>query len=415
LWPGVKWKQVQPAFPAVLGAYPIATVVTQGEAHLIRYVNPAFLELAGVADPGLGFPITEQFPALAASALLEDVYRTGKPANLGRAYQHPERGNLLLTVNVWPCGSLVKPALTLIEYLEPSERAQRGSHPEELWRDLRDVNERLLVAGVRQDERAQETTRRLAQAEEAADRSERALRTSEMQTQSLARRLMTAQEEERIRIARELHDDVNQQLAGLSISLSLLRRALPSSLEAMRTDVATLQERTAAIIETIRGLSHELHPGSLRTSSLVSALRRLCVEVAPDIIVEFHPTGDLDNLPDDVTLTIYRITQEALRNVVRHARAPRADVFLIRDASGIQLQIIDDGCGFVNNDERGGLGLLSMQERALVVSGNLMIESLPDFGTRVSLRIPAASLVPRKERTTEVNLSMAQRSDSGPE
>jgi signal transduction histidine kinase len=388
---------------AVLDRSLVATAATEGEQHLVRYANPAFLELAGdTDDPGLDRPLAERFPALADNAvctLLDLVHKTGEAAGdlHCQTYAHPQRGPVLLTIMAWPCGS----RMTLIQYFEATEPTPKRGRMESSARDLRSVNERLLVAGVREHERAQETARRLAVAEEAVERSESALQSSFVQRQSLARRLITAQEAERTRLARELHDDVNQQLAGLAIALSVLRRGLPESLDEARSLVDRLQQRTTIIIETIRDLSYELHPGSLRSAGLLPALRRLCAEITQHTNVVFRTEGDHTNLPSDVSLTLYRVAQEALRNVTLHADARHTEVILTRDADGIELQIRDDGDGFVNNDQHRGLGLLGMEERVLVVNGQLTIDSHPGLGTGICVWIPASSLISRESLDTE--------------
>jgi two-component system sensor histidine kinase UhpB len=255
---------------------------------------------------------------------------------------------------------------------------------------MRAVNERLLVAGVHQHELAAEANRRMAVAEQAAERSESALESSVAQTQSLARRLITAQEAERIRLAAELHDDVNQQLASLSIDLSTLRDNLPESRATLRAELDRMQQRTTDLIDTVRTLSHELHPGSLRVAGLLPALRRLCAESEThDGVVELRTTMDeLTSMPDDIALTVYRVAQEALRNVVRHAHAQHTSVTLTRDRGHIRLQIADDGRGFVRHDISDGLGLLSMEERVLGVNGDLSFDSIVGIGTRIELTIP---------------------------
>jgi signal transduction histidine kinase len=232
---------------------------------------------------------------------------------------------------------------------------------------------------------------RRRRAEQAAVRSEVALRTSYQQVQSLARRLIRAQEAERTRIARELHDDVNQQLAGLSIAISAMRRDLPGDAAELRGDVDRLQRHTTGLVETIRTLSHDLHPGSLRHIGLEPTLRSMCAEMGKlhDITLHFCATKELGCLPDDVALTLFRVAQEAIHNVILHARAQQAAVLVTRDEAGVQLRVTDDGCGFdAEGGSKGGLGLMSMEERVRLMGGDLTIESDPGGGTRVSVHIP---------------------------
>ena len=383
------------ACASVLGLSLVATAVTEGDRHLLRYVNSAFLDLADRPnDSGLGQPLAEQFPALAARevlVLLERVQHTGRAASMAQLQflEHGRRGALSITLTAWPYRRAGLPPMTLIQYQETAHHS--GQHDAELAQEMRDVNERLLVSGLREHEMAEESARRLVVAEEAVERSASALQTNVKQTQSLARRLITAQEAERTRVARELHDDVNQQLAGLSIELSTLRRDLPEDLTAARDDVDRLQKRATILIDTIRDLSHKLHPGSLRSAGLVPALRHLCAESGQlEGGIGFSVEGELKALSDDVALTLYRVAQEALRNVARHAGACQTNVVLTRDAQRIHLEISDDGCGFVGSEAHLGLGLLSMEERVLAVNGELQIDSMPGLGTRISVNIPIA-------------------------
>lgn len=398
---------------AVLGRSMVATAVTEGEQHLLRYMNPAFLELAGGTDHlGLGRPLCEQFPNLAAGAtrtLLARVHRSGQATSHSDAqpYSHPRRGTLFLALMAWPSMPANGLSVTLIQYLETTRPTAERDPMDELAQDLRDVNERLLVAGVREHEFAEEAERRMVVAEDAAERSESARQAAVVQTLSLAQRLITAQEAERARLARELHDDVNQQLSVLSIALTVLRHGLPESLDATRAEMDRLQQRTIHLIQTIRALSHELHPASLHGAGLPSALRHLCADAERYGDIEFRAEGDLANLPGDVSLTLYRVAQEALQNVTRHAKARHTDVVLTRDADGIQLEIKDDGRGFVNIDEHRGLGLQSMEERMLIVNGDLGIDSLPGGGTCVCARVPSASLVSRAQLVAESRAAQA--------
>ena len=193
---------------------------------------------------------------------------------------------------------------------------------------------------------------------------------------------MTAQEEERRRIARELHDDVNQELAALSIALSALEAGLPAGTAAdRRHDVARLQGRTVELAEAIRHLSHELHPGMLQYAGLVAALRSHCREFEREhgLTVTFRADDDLGTVPTDVALCLYRVTQEALQNVARHAEASQVRVTVARDGADLVLTIRDDGRGFdlAEGRGRGGLGLISLDERVRLAGGRLTIDTQP--------------------------------------
>ena len=160
---------------------------------------------------------------------------------------------------------------------------------------------------------------------EAERRTEQALRQSLEQNQDLGGRLINAQEDERARIARLLHDDLSQQLASVAIMASSLKRKVgkPGVESEIEQAFATLQERTAAAASAVRDLSHELHPGVLKHSGLTATLRAHCADIERHhkIIVTFNPGDNLDSLDADMALCLFRVVQEALTNVVRHARA----------------------------------------------------------------------------------------------
>jgi two-component system sensor histidine kinase UhpB len=225
--------------------------------------------------------------------------------------------------------------------------------------------------------------------------SQQALNQSLAQIRNLAGRLLTATEEERTRIARELHDDVNQQLAALGIGLSALKRRLPND-DPLRDEVAALQRQAMHAADSVRALSHELHPAALRHAGLVPAMRELCAQYtrgdAMRAVLSVKRDVDVDVL-DEVALCVYRVTQEALRNAARHSGATTAQVTLRSADGALELKVEDEGRGF---DEpvarrRGGLGLTSMDERARVVGGSVHVDTAPGHGTRIFLRVPNRS------------------------
>jgi PAS domain S-box-containing protein len=234
------------------------------------------------------------------------------------------------------------------------------------------------------------TERQRAEAE--LRESEAALRKSHQQNQELAGRLITAQEVERARIARELHDDVGQRLASFSITLGTLRRRLPGAPQPVHDELAGLQRETVTLGNDLRLLSHELHPALLEHLGLVDALRRRCEEVSAEsgVTVALDVTSELGQVPDEVALCLYRVAQEALRNVVNHAQARSARVELSRQNGRVAMRIADDGRGFEPGTAAGrrGLGLISLDERVRMLAGTLGIESAPHIGTIVSVTVP---------------------------
>jgi signal transduction histidine kinase len=222
--------------------------------------------------------------------------------------------------------------------------------------------------------------------------AERAAHESATQIQSLAGRLIKAQEEERRRIARELHDGVNQKLSALSIALAALGQRPASKGADLRADLARLQERASGLVEEVRQISHELHPGVLQHVGLVAALQGYCEEFENEhgLGVSFRAAHDLGVVPADPALCLYRATQEALGNAARHAKARHVRVTLTRDGADVKLTVADDGGGFDLTEarDRGGLGLISLDERVRLVGGQVTIQTSPQSGTEVRIVVP---------------------------
>ena len=208
----------------------------------------------------------------------------------------------------------------------------------------------------------------------------------------LSGRLIRAQEEERTRIARELHDDLNQQLALLALEIEQLKQIPPRETEMFSSKVNALGLRTREISATVHDLSYQLHPSRLDHLGLAAALRALCKETSETAgtRIEFIDSQVVPSLPADVSLCLYRVAQESLRNVIRHSGAIYACCELIHFDDALYLRVMDSGSGFdphsVTADR--GLGLLSMEERLRLVGGELRINSQPSHGTLVEARIP---------------------------
>ena len=162
----------------------------------------------------------------------------------------------------------------------------------------------------------------------------------------------------------------------------------------MHDTLARLQQRTITLAEAIRHLSHELHPGVLQHAGLVAALEAHCAEVGSQHAIEvtLSAAAGLEAIPQDIALCLYRVAQEALRNVARHAGATQAEVALTRCDEGIQLRVADAGRGFdlEQAGQRGGLGLISVEERVRLLRGSLRVTTLPGRGTELLVRIPLA-------------------------
>jgi PAS domain S-box-containing protein len=208
---------------------------------------------------------------------------------------------------------------------------------------------------------------------------------------SLSRRLIEAQDQEDTRLARELSDDLSQRMALVTISLGLFERSVPDLPSQAREQLHSISEVAAEVSSSIRDLSEQLHPSMLDILGLVPSLRSLCGEFSDqhNLQVHFVHDGIPEHVPTDVALCLFRITQEALRNVVKHSGAATAQVELSGQGDQIELCISDSGAGFrpESANAASGLGLTSMQERLRSVGGQLSVESEPSHGTRIRVRI----------------------------
>jgi PAS domain S-box-containing protein len=209
---------------------------------------------------------------------------------------------------------------------------------------------------------------------------------------SLSPRLIEAHETERGHVAGELRDDLNQRMALLQIGLGQFERDVPGLSPRARLQLHSLTEVAMEIASSIHNLSDRLRPSLLDLLGPVASIERLCRELSDrhNLQIEFAHGHFPEQIPKDVTLCLYRITQEALRNVVKHSGAAEARVELSGDDDRIELCISDSGAGFDPESAKrtSGLGLISMQERLRLVGGRLSVESEASHGTRIRVRIP---------------------------
>ena len=218
---------------------------------------------------------------------------------------------------------------------------------------------------------------------------------SERSLQELAGRLIRAQEEERRRIAGELHDDVSQRLALLCVRLDLMRQSLPLSNARLVADLSVLYDETDSITTDIHQFSHELHPAILERIGLIRALRRHCKEFTAHrkIEVNLQVSGEESGLTPETALALYRVAQECLMNIAKHSGANCCDVLLDYGQEQVVLEIQDLGRGFDAGDESAeGLGLVSMRERLRSVGGTFQISSALIGGTKVRAEIPVTKV-----------------------
>ncbi|MFQ5846345.1 MAG: PAS domain S-box protein [Candidatus Methylomirabilales bacterium] len=229
-------------------------------------------------------------------------------------------------------------------------------------------------------------------ADEALRESEAALRKSEKGLHMLTGKLLSAQEEERRRLARELHDDLTQRLAVLAIEAGKLEQHLESSGDPIVGKLRKMKEQVVKLSADVHVISRQLHPSILDDLGLVNAIEAECSSFSQreGISVKYEPQDVPPGLPRDVALCLYRIAQEGLRNIAKHAQTKKAHISLAGNGSDILLSIEDAGVGFDPAHVRGkaGLGLASMEERARLVEGELFVQSRPGQGTAIEVRVP---------------------------
>lgn len=208
----------------------------------------------------------------------------------------------------------------------------------------------------------------------------------------LSGRLINAHEQERVRLSRELHDNVAQRVGLLSVELAQLRDRLNPASQEVARQIATLSAQTREIGAELHRLSHELHPARLTHLGLEASIQGFCEDLAEahDLTI-VHDIATLPRpLADDATLCLYRIAQEALQNVIKHSGATSASVTLAVEMNEVVLTVSDNGAGFDPRAAFGKdtLGIVSMRERARLVRGRFDLWSRPGQGTTVTVRIP---------------------------
>jgi two-component system sensor histidine kinase UhpB len=272
---------------------------------------------------------------------------------------------LALVVNIW----------LLRRRLEPLERVLNTMEQIDLTHPGRRVD---LDVGQTKEAR---DVRRLA------GTFNRMLQRLENERRRSGQLVLRAQEEERKRIARDLHDEVNQALTALLLRVEAATQAAPPELKEELEETKQLANQA---MDQLMDLARQLRPAALDDHGLAAALAGHVREYDKrgPAKAYFRVDSQLGQLPQDVELVIYRVAQEALTNASRHAGAEEIEVFLGREDSRVILEVVDDGRGFTFAEESNGLGLSGMRERALLVDGNLEVDSRPGKGTTVKLEVP---------------------------
>jgi PAS domain S-box-containing protein len=213
--------------------------------------------------------------------------------------------------------------------------------------------------------------------------------------ETVSGQLIDAQEKERSRIARDLHDDICQRLALLSMEIEQANRSSSGPVAATKRSLEGIREHCSEIANDVQSLSHQLHSSKLEYLGVVSAIRSFCSEFSRqhEVSIEFTDSNVPRQLPQNVSLCLFRIAQEALHNAVKYSGTKRFTVTLTGKEKEVQLVVRDDGAGFDVEEAKKhrGLGLVSMQERINLVHGRFSVESKPGKGTRVFAAVPLAA------------------------
>lgn len=338
-------------------------------------------ELEMVASAGLEID-PEDYLIQAGQGIAGDVLANGGVMNVADLQLDPRR--LPIDVEIKTRSLLVAPIESRVR------RIGTISVQSMIPGGFKAEDERLLtVLGV-QAGMAIENARLFAVQRRARERAER----QRERMRHMARRVVEAQEEERVRIARELHDESGQSLTSLKISLDLIRSVIPEELADVRQSLSDVLNLTDQTINNLRLLSHNLRPPGLDVYGLDAALEGLCQDIqAHTAIPVIYSGAELPDLPDLSALGLYRFAQEALTNALKHAKPTEIRVDLSLDSDTILLKVTDDGVGFVPpNMELSlpseGAGLVGMVERLEMANGRLLIDSTPGAGSQLTAVVP---------------------------
>lgn len=361
--PARKWLITSVVTVLIFGIFAFDVLTPRGLTNQVLYVVPLLISFL---SPGIAFPLT----VASVCSILTLVGMFLSPDSFNIPLWVVISNRMFSLVIIW----------TPVLYFH-----QRRKHEEQLTR----MNEEL-------EHRVRERTKDLASVNQALVaevsermRTERMLDASRLELRSLAAELLRVQEEERRRISRDLHDDINQRLALLAVELEALDRPPSMTTQERGRVVRAVQDRVAELSEDVRRLAYQLHPSILDDLGLPIALHRL----VDDFIARTGMKGEFVNrgvskaLPQDIATCLYRVAQESLGNIARHAQASTMSVELSRTQETLTIMITDDGVGFDPQRARNGLGLLSMKERIALVNGSLEIASAVGKGTHVCVRV----------------------------
>jgi PAS domain S-box-containing protein len=253
-------------------------------------------------------------------------------------------------------------------------------NPESMWAIVRDISSRkqsetlLVNARDELEKRVEERTKELFDSQE--------------RLRHLTREIITTQEEERRSVARELHDEAGQVFVTLKHSLDIALDEVPADQSDLKSRLISAQEMVDSSMELMRSLSHRLRPPAMEVGGINISLEDLCSEISEKTNLEIHYEGeDLPGLPNEIAISLYRVVQESLTNILKHAHAKKVQVKLKYSKGKIQLSVKDDGRGMLD-EVHGGTGLLGLEERLHLLEGEIKVESLPGNGVHLQASIP---------------------------
>ena len=229
--------------------------------------------------------------------------------------------------------------------------------------------------------------------EEALRQHQLELEANRVELQDLMAKLFTAQEEERRRIACDLHDDHCQRITALILEASAMEKVIRAVVPSLVPRMSALKIKLSDILDDFRHMTHELHPRHLDTVSLACSMRTYIKDFVDysNLDVNFQEHDVPAQLPMPMTICLYRLLQESLGNIRKHANAKHVAVSLSGQSGQVELRVSDDGSGFNSSENKKGLGLTSMQERVRPLRGQVTIDSTPGRGTAITVKIPAPS------------------------
>ncbi len=386
-------------FSTVVAQVPVGVYVINARLQ-VQEVNPlagmVFKNIQPLLGRDFGAVLRQLWPRQVADRVLARFRHT---LRTGETYQSPEfahrrRDTGVREIYEWQIQRVILPAgeAGVVCYFNDITERKRVERTQRRLAVLAASNEKLKLEVVRR----QASEGKLRQSRRTQTRLLQEAQLDQGKLRELSHQLLQAQEEERKRISRELHDIITQTLVGINLHLAALGQTTPASSRGLRERIALTQKLVATGVDTLHRFATELRPTVLDDLGLIPALHNFMKEflTRTGVRVSLNTFATLEQLPMVQRTVLYRVTLEALNNVARHAHASRVDVSFTENSQGVVLAIRDDGQSFdverINRLKGNGrLGLLGMRERLEMVGGHLTIESIPGTGTTIQAVLPA--------------------------